>query len=225
MGKKGNDERVTEYDKEYTKKLSDIAERQQQMAEEQWQLYKDHFQQYEIDAARTNRELLPYISNATRSLMTEAIEGIDTTRRQDEAEADVVAGFEKSEQAMKMEADKYGLDPSSHRRLGMFKNMGLEKSKAIAGARTGARERADTEKFNRLAVVSGKQPLPTANVAGRAMTGMGMASSSYRPLATRVMRTEFRDNSNIWDFVGDVGSTVAGAYVGSKMFGPKRRTE
>ena len=223
MGKKGGAAQTTEYSKEYSKKMADIAESQQRMAEEQWDMYKEHFQQYEIDAAKANSELLPFMTNATKEMFTMATEGLDTGRRQDEAEADVVGSFGKAKKAMQMEGAKYGLDPSSQRSLGMVKNFGLDEATAISGARTGARERADTEKFNRLATTMNKQPLRTPDVAGRAMSGMGMAASSYRPLATRVLRSEYQDNSNIWDFVGDVGSTVAGAYLGGVMSAPSKK--
>lgn len=216
MGKKGGQESENIYDKGYTKKLADIAERQQEMAEEQWQLYKDHFQEYEIAAVESNKELLPFLTNATKSLY-ESAEGIDTTRRQDQAEADVVGAYKKVPQAMKMEQAKYGIDPSSNRALGMFRNMGLNESRDIAGARTSARERADTEKFNRLATASGRRPLPTPNISGQAMGGMQMAAGSYSPLANRVIRQEHRDESNLWDFAGDVGATLAGTYIGKRI--------
>jgi hypothetical protein len=218
MGKKGGSETKVQYDPVASKKMAKIAERQQEMAEEQWGMYKEFFQDYEISAAQANKELLPYMTDTTKEMFTAATEGLDTGRRQDEAEADVVAAYDKVPGAMRREAAQYGIDPSSNRFLSSMKNLGLEKAKTIAGARTGVRERTDTERFNRLAVATNKQPLQTVDPAGRAMGGMGMAAQTYRPLATRVLSKEYQDNSNIWDFAGDVGGSLAGVYVGKKYF-------
>lgn len=221
MGKKGGGETKVEYqyDKEASKKMTEIAERQQEMAEEQWDLYKKYFQDYEIQAAEANKDLLPYITEASKKLFGMAQEGLDTESRMAQAEADVVGAYEKVPEAMRLEASKYGIDPSSQRYLTSMRRMGLDEAKAIAGARTGARERADTESFNRLAVASGKQPLNTPDVAARSMTGLNMAANTYRPLATRVLsqNQQYNDNSNIWDFAGDVGGTLAGVYLGRRI--------
>lgn len=59
------------YDPEASRRLAAVSERQQAMAEEQWRMYKAYFQQYEIDAAKLNSELLPYISDAAKATLVE----------------------------------------------------------------------------------------------------------------------------------------------------------
>ncbi len=70
MGKKGGSSTTStttnNYDPAYNAKMADIAERQQVMAEDQWDMYKTYFQDYEISAAQSNKELLPYMTDSTR---------------------------------------------------------------------------------------------------------------------------------------------------------------
>ena len=65
------------YDPVYTAKMADIAERQQQMGEEQWNMYKQYFQDYEIAAAQANKDLLPYITEASRLTLEEQTRDIE----------------------------------------------------------------------------------------------------------------------------------------------------
>lgn len=68
MGSKGGSTTTTtnSYDPVASKKMAEIAERQQNMAEEQWEMYKAYFQDYEIEAAKANRSLLPFMTASTK---------------------------------------------------------------------------------------------------------------------------------------------------------------
>ncbi len=68
MGGKGGSTTTTTntYDPIASAKMAEIAGRQQDMAEEQWQMYKDYFQDYEIETAKANRDLLPYMTASTK---------------------------------------------------------------------------------------------------------------------------------------------------------------
>lgn len=217
MGKKGEAETTHTYDPIASAKLAQIAERQQLMAEEQWDMYKEFFQDYEIAAAESNKALLPFITEASKKFMTQAIEGVDIGERMDEAEAEVVGAFDKVPGTMRRAAAQYGIDPSSRRFMTDIKRMGIDEAKAIAGARTKAKSQGELEHFNRLAVASGRQPL-MVDPAARAMSGMSGAASSYAPLATRVMKTT-QESGNVWDYLGSTASNLGGMYLGYKMFG------
>jgi len=68
------------YDPVASAKMSEIADRQQVIAEEQWTMYKDYFQEYEISAAKTNQELLPYISAASKATLEEQTRDLELNR-------------------------------------------------------------------------------------------------------------------------------------------------
>ena len=222
MGKKGGDTKTTSYsyDPVASRKLAEVAERQVAMSEEQWEMYKEFFQDYEIAAAESNKELLPFITEASKEFMTQAIEGIDIDERREQAEAEVVGAFDKVPGAMRRSVAQYGIDPSSQRFMTDIKRMGIDEAKAISGARTEAGRSGELEQFNRLAVASGKQPLAMADPAARAMGGMQGAASAYAPLATRVMSSKSEvEGGNVWDFLGQTAGNIGGMYLGYKMFG------
>jgi hypothetical protein len=80
MGKGSNTSTTTttnEYDPVASAKMAEISGRQQDIAEEQWDMYKDYFQQYEIAAAETNVELLPYVSAASKATLEEQTRDIE----------------------------------------------------------------------------------------------------------------------------------------------------
>ncbi len=68
------------FDPVASKKLTEIAEKQQLMAEEQWDLYKEYFQEYEIKAADANLELLPYITEASKLTLAEQARDLEENR-------------------------------------------------------------------------------------------------------------------------------------------------
>jgi len=79
----------------------------------------------------------------------QALTGIDAGKRMDEAQAEVEHGFKLSGESARREAMSYGgLDPSKIASIST--GMNLEKAKAIAGARTGAKTTAEDEQFSRL---------------------------------------------------------------------------
>jgi len=84
MGKGSKTTTVTQeqkYDPVASKKMAEVAERQQEMAEEQWEMYKDYFQEYEIEAAKANVELLPYLTEASRMTLEETQRDIEENRQ------------------------------------------------------------------------------------------------------------------------------------------------
>ncbi|MDA8126070.1 MAG: hypothetical protein M0009_12880 [Deltaproteobacteria bacterium] len=68
MGKSGSNTTTANnnYDPVASAKMAEIADRQQSMAEDQWKEYKDYFQNYEIEVAKANNDLLPFMSASTK---------------------------------------------------------------------------------------------------------------------------------------------------------------
>lgn len=226
------------YDPEYTKKMADIAERQQKMAEEQWDMYKGYFQEYEIEVARANSELLPYMSDATRNelqyqseaskanaeLMPEyykaATEGVDVQRRMDEAGNEVRAQTKLGQESMRREMGRYGIDPGSSTFATAQNTAALETAKGVAGARTAAKTQAEQENFQRMGQALGKasgsvQVVNNADPAARATGQYSGAAQSYAPLATRVLSsTKTGPQTSFYDFAGQVLGTGLGSFAG-----------
>jgi hypothetical protein len=68
------------YDPVSSRKMADIAGRQQDIAEDQWKMYKDYFQEYEIKAAEANVELLPYVTEASKLTLEEQKRDMERNR-------------------------------------------------------------------------------------------------------------------------------------------------
>jgi len=81
-GKGGSSSSTTtyNYDPAYNKRMAAIAERQQSMSEDLWKTYKQYFQDYEIAAATANKELLPYITDASRATLEEQVRDLEMNR-------------------------------------------------------------------------------------------------------------------------------------------------
>jgi hypothetical protein len=82
MGSKGNSSTNTTntYDPVASRKMAEIAERQQAIGEEQWEMYKQYFQEYEIQTAQANKELLPFITDASKATMEEQLRDLELNR-------------------------------------------------------------------------------------------------------------------------------------------------
>jgi len=220
----GSSTTLMAYDPVASAKMAEIAERQQGMAEEAWKTYKDYFQDYEIASVEANKELLPYATENSRLLYQqqaaeinqsapvsekfykEALEGVDPAQRSMQAGADVAQGFDEATSTMNRNMARMGVSPESGNFGRTQRSMATERAKAIGQAKTGARESAEAESFNRLASgmsargnvmgYSGST-VPTVDMAGRAMTGMSGAASSQGVLASREMsRTTNRTQAN-----------------------------
>jgi len=210
----GSSTTMMAYDPVASAKMAEIAERQQGMAEEAWKTYKDYFQEYEIASAQANKELLPYMTENSKLLFEqqaaeinqsapvsekfykEALEGVDPAQRSMKAGADVAQGFDEATSTMNRNMARMGVSPESGNFGRTQRSMATERAKAIGQAKTGARESAEAESFNRLAsgmtsrgnvMGTGGNLVPTVDMAGRAMTGMSGAASSQGALASRVM--------------------------------------
>lgn len=229
-------DRTNVYDDVASEKALAVGGKLEAWGDQQWEDWNRFFKGYELDAVMSNRQLLPYITGyskeafkqlkkTTTDFHTMAREGIDTSGRMDEAEAGVVGAFDKIPQAMRIEAARYGIDPSSRRFQDSLRRMGIDEAKAIAGARTKAKTGAEAEQFSRLALASGREPtntglMPVADKGGQAATLYGMAAGSYQPLANRVLEVsqqgkgEYTDRSNVWDYVGDMAGSIGGYVAG-----------
>jgi len=237
--KSGTSRTTYGYDDRYGVSLAHTGEVGKRMAADAWELYNDYFRDYEIDAVKSNKELLPYISDYSKAAYEEltqtskefhrqAREGIDVSGRMEEAEAGVVGAFDKVPGELRRERAKYGIDPSGRGSDAEARTLGIEKAKAIAGARIDAKNRAEAENFSRVALASGREPsrtglVGTPDMVERSRAGLGYAQNAYGPLANRILSRstktagaqsgQYEDKSNIWDAVGDVGGMIGGGSV------------
>ena len=248
MGKKSSKTKTTSvqnysYDPVASKALADIAGRQQDIAEDQWDMYKEYFQDYEIEAAKANRDLLPYITESTRqvietsmpireALSKEAMVSPEELgrKRADQAQADVMQGVKLGEQSQRREASRYGINPNSTAFSRGMTDRSIDTARMVSGARTKATTDAELESFNKKASVLGMQPLSGGTGVGvqygngadpysRAVTSYSGAASSYTPLATRVLGTSGTSTSTtpsggFGGFLGNLVGMGVGAMTG-----------
>ncbi|GAF95267.1 unnamed protein product, partial [marine sediment metagenome] len=223
MGGGGDEETTTtyNYDQEASDALVRIAQRKQEVSDEQWEMYKEHFQGYEIATAKNREELLPYISDVSKKMYTEALEGIDPKKRADSAGAAVTSALRSERESAPREMSRYGIDPGSSRFRTGLEEKGIRAAELTAGARNRATESAERESFSRLGGALGMRNFaegPTADPAGRAMASSAQAASMYAPLATRVLSTSSTaPKTSFWDFAGGALGTAAGAYMGGAI--------
>jgi hypothetical protein len=85
----------------------------------------------------------------------QANEGVDAESWANRAAADAAQAFMGSQGAMNRNAARMGVNPASGRFAGMQTSLAMDQAKAIGGAKTVARERADQESFNRLNTAMG----------------------------------------------------------------------
>jgi hypothetical protein len=75
--------------------------------------------------------------------------GIDVGSRMDEAQAGVQHGFKNANRAGRMDIASYGLDPGSGRYASSNRDRGIAEASGVAAARTGAKNFAEQEDFDR----------------------------------------------------------------------------
>lgn len=225
---------TTKYDPVASRKMAEIAEKQQAMAQQQWDMYKEYFMPYEIEAAQANRELLPLITEAskttlglqvpvTKEFYRQSLEGVDVGERVEQAGAEVISATRLGEGMRRREISRYGIDPSSTTYGDMANQAALATAKNVAGARTAARTQAKGESYAKLGYSLGRGVYQTqlgsgADPYARAAASYSGAASTYGPLANRVLgttRTGPRDPySRTGSLVGGILGTGIGAYFG-----------
>ncbi|MGA2331309.1 MAG: hypothetical protein ABSG75_06065 [Syntrophales bacterium] len=242
MGKGGNTTTTTNsYDPAASEKMAEIAGKQEAMAEDQWNEYKQYFQDYDVAAVNANKQLLPYATSSTQAQLQEqelasnenakllpaytnqALTGVDVNKRADEAGNEVKANMKLGEMTRRREASQYGIDPNSTAFGTAVNNAALDTSRAVAGARTGAKNAAEEENFARLGAALGKQSgavttVSNANPEATAAQSYSGAAATYAPLATRVLSSE-KDTSGggFADLLGKAAGIGAGALGGNYL--------
>jgi hypothetical protein len=234
MGKGGSTTTTQNtYDPVASAKMAEIAGKQEAMAEDQWNTYKQYFQDYEINVAKANQELLPYMTDSTKEQLKyqgevskanaeilpeytkQALTGVDVNKRKDEAGNEVKANMKLGEMTRRREASRYGIDPGSTAFVNTANKTALDTSRAVAGARTAAGNAAEEENFARLGAALGKQSgavttVNNANPAAAAAQDYSGAAASYAPLATRVLSSDKETSGgSFMDLLGK----GAGAYL------------
>jgi hypothetical protein len=97
------------------------------------------------DRMKTIGERAPLISKFYEDAMT----GVDVNKRVGEAQSQVHQGFSTAMDEASRNMSRYGIDPNSGRGLASFRNVGLAKAGALAGASTSAANQAEAENFDR----------------------------------------------------------------------------
>ena len=97
------------------------------------------------DRMKTTRERAPVISSFYEDAMT----GVDVDERVGQARSGVHQSFQQSEEITKRNMSRLGVDPSSGAAASAFKDVGIHKATALAGAGTAAKTQAEAEDFNR----------------------------------------------------------------------------
>lgn len=103
------------------------------------------------DRMKTIQERAPVLSK----LYEEALSGVDVNRRVSEARAGVQQGFAQAQGQAVRDMSRYGIDPNSGRGMASFRNIGISKATALAGASTAAQNQAESESFERKKVALG----------------------------------------------------------------------
>jgi hypothetical protein len=87
--------------------------------------------------------------NLYNTYVDDVNEGIDVNARMDQAQAGVQHGFKNANRAARMDIASYGLDPGSGRYAGLNRETAMAEATGVAGARTAAKNYAETEDFAR----------------------------------------------------------------------------
>jgi hypothetical protein len=219
-------ETTYQYDPVASRKMAEIAGKQQEMAEQQWAMYQEYMLPYELEAIKANREILPLITEAskttlglqadpTREFYRQAQEGVDVQRRMDEAGAEVVSAAGLGQQMRRREISRYGIDPSSTAFAGATNLANIATARGVAGARTTAQRQAEQEQFSRLGFSLGRGVYqtavgPQADPYSRAAGSYAQAAGSQGTLASRVLGTT---GTTTTPYTGPspMGSAIGGA--------------
>ena len=195
--------------------------------------------QYQTEASAANRKLLPAATELAETELggqkpvaekyyKEALEGVNVGDRMDSASNEVKAAAKLGESMRRREASRYGIDPGSSTFGNAVNKSALETSRGISGARTGAKERAEQENFQRLGLALDKNVAPVVGQGGtatvnnadpyaRASGSYSGAAGTYAPLATRVLSsTSTKDDggNGFMNFLGTAAGIGLGAYTG-----------
>lgn len=195
--------------------------------------------QYQSEAAAANRELLPAATALNKAELEgqkpvaekyykEALEGINVGDRMDSASTEVKAAAKLGESIRRREASRYGIDPGSTTFGNAVNKSALETARGISGARTGAKERAEQENFQRLGLALDKGVAPVvgqggmaivnnADTYGRAAGSYSGAAATYAPLATRVLSsttTKEDEGGGFGSFLGNIAGIGLGSIAG-----------
>jgi hypothetical protein len=135
----GGSTTINSQDEAYNARMAAIAEQQQAMAQEYYGYYKDYYQPYEKEQIAANRGLLPYQTGLQQKALIAGAEALDPNAAMDTAAADVAQSFEGAQDSIARNLSKRGVTMDSGQALQLQKEMTLERTKAIGGARTGAR--------------------------------------------------------------------------------------
>lgn len=197
---------------------------------------------YQEEAAAGNRALLPAATAlnkaelegqkpAAEKFYKEALEGVDVGERMDSASSEVKAAAKLGESMRRREASRYGIDPGSSTFGNAVNKAALDTSKTIAGARTAAKNQAESENFQRLGIALNKNVSPVVGQGGaatvnnadpysRAAGSYSGAAATYAPLATRVLSSTRTEDSGggFWNFAGNAAGMATGAFTGG-LFG------
>lgn len=160
-------------DPEAARRMATVAEEQSAIGKEQWELYKNDFLPYDKAVSQANlglvqptadltreslaaeRSLLPQRTEATKSFLTQALEGVDVGERVSRAGADVEMAYKGLPMRMSREAARLGVSPDSGGFQEQLKGMGLSLARDRAFAKTSAKTGAEQESFQRLAAAQG----------------------------------------------------------------------
>ena len=199
--------------------------------------------QYQTEAAAANRELIPAATALNKKELEgqlpvaekyyrEALEGVNVGDRMDSASNEVKAAAKLGESMRRREASRYGIDPGSTTFGNAVNKAALDTSRGIAGARTGAKERAEQENFQRLGLALNKSVAPIVGQGGtatvnnadpyaRAAGSYSGAAATYAPLATRVLSstTTKEEEGGFGNFVANVGGMALGSMAGGYFGG------
>lgn len=94
--------------------------------------------------------ILPLQQRVGEAFYNEALDGINVDERVNQARADVGAGFAGAEKRTAAALGGMGVNPNSGRGRSEFAKTGLNYGRAISGASSQARRKADEDQFNRL---------------------------------------------------------------------------
>lgn len=200
--------------------------------------------QYQTEAAAANRELIPAATALNKKELEgqlpvaekyyrEALEGVDVGERMDSASTEVKAAAKLGESMRRREASRYGIDPGSTTFGNAVNKAALDTARGISGARTGAKERAEQENFQRLGLALDKSVAPVVGQGGaatvnnadpyaRAAGSYSGAAGTYAPLATRVLSSTTRTEESgggFGNFVANMGGMALGSMAGGYFGG------
>ncbi|WP_165079243.1 MULTISPECIES: hypothetical protein [unclassified Desulfovibrio] len=167
-GSGGGSSTTNTVDYAYNARMATLSEEQQAWAREYFKLWQDYQKPYEIAQAKANlamlpletdlykkqltaaTELLPQQAEASKKIMTAALDGVDVNERMALATADTANAW-KDVQATTARANaRLGVNPNSGRFQGIAAALDTQKAAQLAGARTQARVGAEQENFDRL---------------------------------------------------------------------------